>query len=123
MADVLLETGTCPSTLKGGGGCLSVTRSIPVLHQPNPDAHVVSPFPSSYLNLCNAEGGGQLGPLGQCEEVSPLEPALQVLELQRRVHGPWLSDLLPRGSGTGDQFPVLYVHALNQGLVLAWVLG
>ena len=38
--------------------------------------------PSSYLNLCNAQGGGQLGSLGQCEEVSPLEPALQVLELQ-----------------------------------------
>ena len=37
---------------------------------------------SSYLNLCNAEGGGQLGSLGQCEEVSPLEPTLQVLELQ-----------------------------------------
>ena len=38
--------------------------------------------PSSYLNLCNAQGGGQLGSLGQREEVSPLEPALQMLELQ-----------------------------------------
>ena len=85
------------------------------------------PFPAppisyhhpSYLSLSDAEGGGQLGPLGEREEVCPLEPALQVLELQRRVDGPWLSDLLPRRGDPRDQLAVLDVHVAGGQPVLA----
>ena len=73
----------------------------------------------SYLSLSNAEGRGQLGPLGEGEEVRALEPALQVLELQRRVDGPWLSDLLPRRRDPRDQLAVLDVHVARCEPVLA----
>ena len=48
-----------------------------------------------------------------------LEPALQVLELQRRVDGPWLSDLLPRRRDPRDQLAVLDVHVAGGQPVLA----
>ena len=49
----------------------------------------------SYLRLREAEGGRELGPLRQGEVLRPLEPALQLLNLQRRVDRPRLPHLLP----------------------------
>ena len=61
----------------------------------------------SYLRLREAEGGRQLRPLWQGQVLRPLEPALQLLDLQRRVDGPRLPHLL---AFTVDpcQFAILY---------------
>lgn len=48
-----------------------------------------------------------------------LEPALQVLQLQGGVDGPWLSDLLPRRGDPRDQLAVLDVHVASGQPVLA----
>ena len=54
-------------------------------------------FPSilpSYLRLGEAQLGSQVGPLGQGEVLGLLEALVQRLELQARVDGPRLADLL-----------------------------
>lgn len=61
----------------------------------------------SYLRLREAEGGGELRPLRQGEVLRPLEPALQLLDLQRRVDRPRLPHLLPFAVDP-CQFAILY---------------
>ena len=61
----------------------------------------------SYLRLREAEGGRQLRPLWQGEVLRPLEPALQLLDLQRRVDRPRLPHLLPFAVDP-CQFAILY---------------
>ena len=61
----------------------------------------------SYLRLREAEGGRELRPLRQGEVLRPLEPALQLLNLQRRVDRPRLPHLLPFAVDP-CQFAILY---------------
>ena len=61
----------------------------------------------SYLRLSEAEGGRQLRPLRQGQVLRPLEPALQLLDLQRRVDGPRLPHLLAFAVDP-CQFAILY---------------
>lgn len=51
----------------------------------------------AHLGLGEAELRGQLGPLGQCQVLRVLEPLVEVLQLQARVDGPGLAELLGRG--------------------------
>ena len=50
-----------------------------------------------HLRLGEAELRGQLGPLGQRQVLRVLETLVQVLQLQTRVDGPRLPELLGRG--------------------------
>lgn len=50
-----------------------------------------------HLRLGEAELRGQLGPLGQRQVLRVLETLVQVLQLQIRVDGPRLAELLGRG--------------------------
>ena len=61
----------------------------------------------SYLRLREAEGGRELRPLRQGEVLRPLKPALQLLDLQRRVDCPGLPHLLPFAVDP-CQFAILY---------------
>ena len=61
----------------------------------------------SYLRLREAEGGRQLRPLREGQVLRPLEPALQLLDLQRRVDGPRLPHLLAFAVDP-CQFAILY---------------
>ena len=62
----------------------------------------------TYLGLGDAKAGGQLCALGQREVLGPLEPSLQLLDLQRRVNRTWLPDLLPLSIDSCDQLAVFY---------------
>ena len=64
--------------------------------------------PSPYLCLGDAEAGGELRALGQGQVLRPLEPTLQLLDLQARVDRPRLPDLLPLSIDSSDQLAVLY---------------
>jgi len=48
----------------------------------------------SYLRLRQSQGAGQLGPFRQGQVLRPLEPPLELLDLQRRVDGARLAHLL-----------------------------
>lgn len=48
-----------------------------------------------YLSLCQSEGAGQFRPLGQRQVLGPLEPALQLLDLQWGIYGSGFPHLLP----------------------------
>ena len=49
----------------------------------------------TYLSLGDAKACGQLCSLWQREILGPLEPSLQLLDLQRGVDCPWFPHLLP----------------------------
>ena len=68
-----------------------------------------------YLRLCQAQLGGQVGPLRQSQVLGLLEALVQGLELQTGVDGPRLPDLLP--FPVEPHFPVLY-HC--GGLLMLW---
>ncbi len=63
----------------------------------------------SYLSLRNAQARRQLGPLGQRQVLRPLEPPLQLLDLQRGVDGARLADLLALAVDPGDYLAMLDV--------------
>ena len=65
-------------------------------------------FKTTYLSLGDAEARGQLRALRQREVLGPLEPPLQLLDLQRGVNRTWLPDLLPLSIDSSDQLAVFY---------------
>lgn len=69
----------------------------------------------SYLGLCQAQLGCQVGPLRQSKVLSLLETLIECLELQAGVNGPRLPDLLPLP--VEPHLPVLY-HGC--GLLVLW---
>ena len=93
------RSGSCKiQTQASGGHCTDSGLA---------SSSVAAVEPESYLSLGEAEGAGQLGPFRKGQVLRPLEPPLQLLDLQRGVDRPGLPHLLalavyPR------QLPVLY---------------
>ena len=75
--------------------------------------------PASYLSLCNAQCCRQLCPFRQRQVLRPLEPPLQLLDLEGGVDGPGLPDLLPLSVDPGDDLAVLDVRG-SQRRALTW---
>ena len=80
-------------------------------------------FKTTYLSLGDAEARGQLRALRQREVLGPLEPPLQLLDLQRGVNRTWLPDLLPLSIDSSDQLAMFYntVSCNTQELHRGWV--
>lgn len=72
----------------GPGGRVGATTQTPP-----PPRHPLE-LRRPYLSLRQPQRAGQLGPLRQRQVLRPLEPALQLLDLERRVDGPRLAHLL-----------------------------
>jgi len=64
--------------------------------------------PDLHLSLGDAKACGQLCSLWQREILGPLEPSLQLLDLQRGVYRAWLPDLLPLSIDSSDQLAMFY---------------
>ena len=77
----------------------------------------------TYLSLGDAKACSQLCSLWQREILGPLEPSLQLLDLQRGVYRAWLPDLLPLSIDSSDQLAMFYntVSCNTQELHRGWV--